>query len=489
MDFEKRVGAAHHEARRMPGLEARPMNSASTMPDTSEGSANDERAWLLCRGIKSLLRCDEAEVVEGIARYVISQHRSLRVGSEWVERKRATSAPGVIALLGALNRFLEVRSSGCLEGGVWVARLSNERRAIETLPALLPELSWTELKFRRLPNAASLSALVRSLGSNWRGILRLARLLHRRYEFFKVLRVVELIGYYTRYLDIFRQGHFRLAVMSSHSNPHGIAFNLAARKCGVPVALITHGMPVRPVARLSYDLAVVHCEAARQTYLEEGCRMDRVLVHGRREHYAPMPVGSLPARLAVGIFLCKDVNEAGLRAVVERLLTEPRIKRILIRPHPKNLWVGLDAWIASRDDPRLLRHSGGPVLRDIEASDIILGGNSSVLVDAVCAGRPSGYVKGIDYGSHDLHEFVARGLIYPLDDDAGFDAEAMLGFYQRADWPTILRLFANVDEDEASVAARVGDVMRELAVSHGASVRDDLGCDQSGKASSQYRLR
>ena len=109
-----------------------------------------------------------------------------------------------------------------------------------------------------------------------RPILRIARLLHRRYEFFKVLRVLELIGYYARYLRIFQESGFSLAVMSSHSNPHGIAFNLAARKYGVPVVLITHGMPVRPVAKLSYDLAVVHCEVARQTYLEAGCRMDRV---------------------------------------------------------------------------------------------------------------------------------------------------------------------------------------------------------------------
>ena len=129
-----------------------------------------------------------------------------------------------------------------------------------------------------------------------RRVFRIARLLHRRHEFFKVLRVAELVGYYARYLGIFRSGRFRLALMSSHSNPHGIAFNLAARKCGVPVVLVTHGMPVRPVARLGYELAVVHCEAARQTYLGAGCRMDRVLLHGRRQDYAPMPSreGPLP---------------------------------------------------------------------------------------------------------------------------------------------------------------------------------------------------
>jgi len=74
--------------------------------------------------------------------------------------------------------------------------------------------------------------------------------------------------------------------MSSHSNPHGVAFNLAARKFGVPVVLITHGMPIRPVVRLTYDLAVVHNEAARQTYAEEGCRMDRIIVHGRGQNYS-----------------------------------------------------------------------------------------------------------------------------------------------------------------------------------------------------------
>jgi hypothetical protein len=243
--------------------------------------------FLLLRGIRSLIRCDEAEVVNGIARYVMSQHRSLRLGSALMERTRKTPAPAAIAFLGALTRFLEVRPGDGRDGAVWVGRLGNERRAIqaviETLPSRAPKLAWTELKFHRRPDAAALFALARNL-SGWahtqvrpykgaprlRPILRIARLLHRRYEFFKVLRVVELIGYYTRYLRIFQNARFSLAVMSSHSNPHGIAFNLAARKGGVPVVLITHGMPVRPVAKLCYDLAVVHCEVARQTYLEAG---------------------------------------------------------------------------------------------------------------------------------------------------------------------------------------------------------------------------
>ncbi len=301
--------------------------------------------------------------------------------------------------------------------------------------------------------------------------MRLARRLHRRHDFFKVLRVVELVGYYMRYVRILRRGRYRLAVTSNHSNPHGIAFNLAARKCGVPVVLVTHGMPVRPVARLTYDLAVVHCEAARRTYVAEGCRLARVLIHGRQQQYAPMPVGSLSARLSVGIFLCKDVNERRLRALVERLLGNARVGHIIVRPHPKNLWPGLDAWLAARNEPRLRRSYDIAVRRDIEACDIILAGNSSVLVDAVTAGRPAGYVAGIDHGAPDLHEFVVRGLIYPMGDDYDFAPDAMLRFYRRPDWPAVLRLFANIDEDEATVAARVAVACRELAATHGRARR------------------
>ncbi|HEX8189390.1 MAG TPA: hypothetical protein VF586_13625 [Pyrinomonadaceae bacterium] len=418
--------------------------------------------WLLGRGIRGLLRCDEAEVVEGIARYVMSQHRSLRAGSALMERTRATPLPAVAALLGGLTRFLEVHAGAGREGAVWVARLSNERRAVEALPRLLPEAGWTEWKFRRRPEAAALRALAGLRPASVRRAFRLARRLHRRHEFFKVLRVLELIGYYARYLSLFRAGRFRLAVMSSHSNPHGIAFNLAAHRCGVPVVLVTHGMPVRPVAPLSYDLALVHCEAARRTYEEEGCRMARVLVHGRRQHHAPMTPGPLPERLAVGVFLCKDVNEGRLRDLAERLLADPRVSRVLVRPHPKNLWRGLDEWVATRGEPRLSLSPRGPAFEDIMSSDVVLAGNSSVLVEAVTAGRPAAYVPGIDYGPPDLHAFVARGLVCQYAGERGLDPDAMQRFYLRPDWPPALRLFANVCEDDATVAARTRDALREI---------------------------
>ena len=446
----------------------------------NETCPSNDGPYLLYRGIKSILRCDEAEVVSGIARYVISQRPILRLLSALIERTPNTFFPTAVALYGGLKSFLSVRSGDRREGAVWIAKLGKERQAIErmieTLSPPLPAPGWTELKFHWRPDAAALSALVRIRDTSartkarpyrrvpsWRRIVRITRLLRRRYEFFKVLRVVELTAFYMRYLAIFQQGRFCLAVTSNHSNPHGIAFNLAARKCVVPVVLITHGMPVRPVARLYYDLAVVHCQAARQTYREEGCAMVRVLVHSRWRNHLPMRAGRFPEQVTVGIFLCKDVNEEKLRFVVECLLINPRVARILVRPHPTNLWAGLDRWIALRSDPRVCKSASGSVFKDVERSDIVLAGNSSVLVEAVTAGRSCGYVPGLDHGSPDLHAFVAKGLIYRIDDWPGFDPDTLLRFYQRPQWSSVLRLFANVDEDEATVAEQLGQALGEVS--------------------------
>lgn len=402
-------------------------------------------------GIKNLLRCDEAEVVEGIARYVISQYRSVRVVSRLVQLTKHTPLPALLTLLAWARSYLAVCPASSLDGIAWIARLSNERRAIEPLIALSPDLRWTELRFQSRLSAGNILRLTFQNFGTIPRVYKIARRMHRRLESFKAMRVIELLGFYARYRELFSRGSFNFAVTSNHSNPHGIAFNLAARKCGVPVVLISHGMPVRPVARLEYDLAVVHSAAAARAYLDEGCEIQRVLIHGRKQDHVPMRAGPLPREMSVGIFLCKDVNEVRLKALVENLLANARVTRILIRPHPKNLWRYVDSWIASYKDGRLYLSCKRNVLDDLNGLDVVFGGNSSVLVESVTAGIPSAYVDDLDHGSPDLHRFVAAGLIYRSDVDLDFDE--MQRFYMRPDWTETLRTFANIDQDESAVLA------------------------------------
>lgn len=423
-----------------------------------------EDNWILCQGIKSLLRCDEAEVVQGIARYVVTKYSSLRIGSDFVERNRENSIPLITTFLAAITRFLETPAIERLDGVVWVARLENERKVIEKLPEMIPELNWTELPLRRKPDKTAVQALQKKLFPLRRQIMRLTRtLLRQKYKFFQIIRVIEMIGYYARYLDVLQKGNYSLAIVSSHSNPHGIAFNLAARRCGIPVVLITHGMPVRPVVRLFYDLAIVHCEAAKQTYLEEGCRLNQTIIHGRKQDFVSMPKGNLPEKLSVGIFLCKDVNESLLNDLVGKLLEHQRVAKILIRPHPKNLFLEIGEWIESLNDSRVQKSLSNSVFDDLKMSDVVLGGNSSVLIESVTAGKPAGYVCALDYGSPDLHRLVEKGLIYPVEAEFKFDFETILRFYQKDEWLSVLELFANFDEDEQTVGEKIKSAVLELA--------------------------
>jgi hypothetical protein len=412
---------------------------------------------LLYSGIKNLLRCDEAEVVQGIARYVISQHRSVRVVSRFVQLTKHTPFPAALTLLAWTRSFLAVCAEGPLVGAAWIARLSNERRALEPLIALSPELEWTELKFQsRMSMSAALKLTLRNLKYIAR-VYRIGRRMHRRFESFKAMRVIELLGYYARYVEVFGQGNFTVALTSNHSNPHGLAFNLAARKFGVPVVLVSHGMPVRPVARLKYDLAVVHSEAAGKTYAGEGCEIDRLLIHGRKQDHVPMRAGPLPPKVNVGIFLCKDVNDEQLETLVENLLASDRVARVLIRPHPKNLWRNIGLWIASHQDVRMSQSCKPAVLDDLKGLDVVFGGNSSVLIDSVTAGVPSAYVDGLDHGPPDLHRFVAAGLIYQSAVDP--DLDAIMRFYQQPGWNETLRTFANIEQVESTVLTEAVNII------------------------------
>jgi hypothetical protein len=128
---------------------------------------------------------------------------------------------------------------------------------------------------------------------------------------------------------------------------------------------------------------------------------------------------------------------------------------VLIRPHPINLWDGLAGVVASLGDARVTLQSSTRLLDDIRACDLVLGGNSTVLLDALVAGTPAGYVRGLDHGPHDVQDFVRDGLVYELPQLPPIDAGAIARFYSRREWPAILRRYAAVDLSPDDVACAV----------------------------------
>jgi hypothetical protein len=426
-------------------------------------------AATLHRGVKNLLRCDAGDVVSGIVSFVLTQRRSLRLAAAVLLRARETLVADAIMLLNGMRCFVGVHHSGAGGDAVTVARLSNEQRAIAALMRLAPDQRWSEFVFDWHPQAAlaALPELART-APTWRRIARISRFVSRRYDAFRAYRVVELLFYYERYVRLFANRRFRIAVMSSHSNPHGIALNLAARRFSVPVVLITHGMPITPIARLDYDLAIMECEASADVYRRAGCRLGRVIVKSRRDDHLPMVTRRAPAgALRVGIFLSKDPTKACFVSLVRSLLLDSNVQRILVRPHPVNLWPGLASCVTAMSDPRI-RLSANSILDDVRECDFVLAGNSTVHVDAVVGGTPACYVRGLDHAPYDVQSFVRDGLVYELEEPDRFEPSAVEAFYARDQWPTVLRRYANVDQSDEALAPIVAAAINELAVGPGA---------------------
>jgi len=419
-------------------------------------------------GMKALIACDSGAVVAGIVDFVLSQHAGLRLLSRALARADGTPLGLTIVVLNGLRCYLGVTLSG--HGRTIVAaRRPNERRAAADLARMMPDDRWSELRFewRLAPMAAAMTALSRTAVADCRRTIRLARALMRRYGVFRAMRVVELFAYYRRYCELLAGREFALAVMSSHSNPHGIALNLAARRFGAPVVLVTHGMPIVPIARLDYDLAVVECEASRRIYEDAGCRMRHVVIKSRKRDHAAMRLPLPPRGLRIGLFLSKDPVEERVVRCVQALLASDRIAKVLVRPHPVNLWPALAERMDAFGDRRVRLLSDRPLAADLRDCDLVLAGNSTVLLDAVVAGCPACYVRGLDHGPYDVQAFVRDGLACELGEPWRIDDRAIGRFYERNSWPAVLRRYADVDRDDAEVAravrAAVGSLVGDIS--------------------------
>jgi hypothetical protein len=418
---------------------------------------------VLLSGVRGLLTCDRGEVVQGIVDFVVSQRRWVQWLCQALRGAENTPLATAVMLVNALRCYTGVSTAG--DGDIIVAaRRPNERRAVAELIRVLADRRWTEIVFRwRLVTVAQgLARLTPTLVRDGRRTARLAKRVRRRYGVFAAVRVLELLAYYRRYGELFAHRRYRLAVMSSHSNPHGIALNLAARHAGVPVALVTHGMPISPIARLHYELAVHECDASRLVYADAGCRMDAVVIKSRRRDSAPMRPLSGTHGLTAGAFLSKDPVPEQVMSCLHALLADRRIAKVLVRPHPVNLWRGLAHAIASLDPTRVQLQSSNLLTNDLMRCDLVVAGNSTVLLDSVVAGRPACYVRGFDHGPYDVQSFVRDGLVYELTDVRAIDYDAITSFYVRPEWPRVLSRYADIDRDHEAVAADVRAAVRAL---------------------------
>ena len=420
-------------------------------------------AALLAVGMRRQIRNDASPAVQSIVRYVLRERRAVRMLDSTLRATAGTSIPDWFGVANAVRCGARLRAAGDPGGVLACARRENERRAVDWLRALLPHVPWATARFDF--GATNARDGVAAVAGRWRACARLRRLsreLRERHGMLAAFRALELLCYYRRLGELLDESGARIAVMSSYTNPWGIALNLAARRRGIPVVHVMHGAPIVPLPALDYALAIVNDPDAARTLQGAGCGIARVVVRGARHRLRPIPAQpGQPARAT--ICLSKEPRPEVVLACIDALLARGDVCRVTVRPHPANLWRGLRDAVGSTGRQRVAI-SAASLEDDLGGSGLVVAGNSSVHLEALIAGVPTVHVAALDGTPADALSFLRAGVVFGA---AGSTLPAMselLAFYAEPGWSERFGRFVNVHQDESDTDAELRDAFHEADV-------------------------
>jgi hypothetical protein len=219
-------------------------------------------------------------------------------------------------------------------------------------------------------------------------------------------------------------------------------------------------MPLKGVPRLEYSLAIVNGASSLDVLRNAGCVVERAIVKSAKARYRPMPAALPPTPVVVGLLLSKEPVPHRVLRWIAALLENPRVERVVIRPHPANLWKSL-ATTASQFPADRVRVAGSHE-QGFANLDLVVCGNSSVHVDALVEGVPSVKAAGLDHTPDDALPFADDGLLFAANDADYLDLDVVMRHYTQPEWPALLRHHTNIDDDAADVATAIRCALRDL---------------------------
>lgn len=379
----------------------------------------------------------------------------------------------LLLLLYGLKCYLSLKWAG---GGscdiALFASYPNERAVLDRLGARL-EGHLGGLRRGRLSigraNCLGLEAL-RALPGFLAAAPRLYRLAGkhaRRFHFMPACRAFSTVAYYLRFRRLLAAREPGAVFIASHYAPECLALAVAAHGAGRKVVFTNHANATWTkgfVPPLHCDLAAVTSQAVLDVYRAHSDRPFEAV-------FVPMAIARRPLRaridfsrpITVGIFLTALTRTDRVHALLRQLEANPRIGRILIRPHPvraiKEDFSGICAAAARSSESGHL-----PLSENIAACDLAICGNSSVPIEILRAGVPAFYDAALDGGPYDFNRFVELGLLPVLParlDPAAFDALA--AFYGGDAWARAMAYFdAGYRSDEAAMMRHFGARLQAL---------------------------
>lgn len=241
-------------------------------------------------------------------------------------------------------------------------------------------------------------------------LIRIFKLLLKRYDSYIVLRAAEYMAYYSKFYILFKEISIKGVLIFTDSNPHGFALLSIAHRLKIPAYFISsNGEPHPPLVQIQCKGAFLLGENSLKMYKTVKSRFDKVFYKGHKQDYKKFKNIHDNQDLTLGLFLGKMSTLKYLNFLLPAVSKKMNIKNILVRIHPNlkfnknnNLHKLLPGYLALTDSTSFIE--------DIEKCDLILSGNTSALLEALLFGKASLFCRELEKKYYDVYGYVQDGL-------------------------------------------------------------------------------
>lgn len=188
-------------------------------------------------------------------------------------------------------------------------------------------------------------------------------------------------------------------------HPLSLGVHLAARRAGLTTFFWEHSMTPRFIARdMGYDHYYLRCEHTRRSFMAAGVPASRLALIGNSGPTpSPAPVPTAFARVGIAVNDLDRMEE--IRGVIDMLVAAR--KQVILRAHDSDRRFGRLQQMASSCNIDFSDASGSSIHQFMTTVDLIIAGNSNVVLDCLMAAMPVIYYWPGDAQLFDYYGIVA----------------------------------------------------------------------------------
>ena len=331
-----------------------------------------------------------------------------------------------------------------------IALYPNEVKQLDDLDALMGEDKPARVTWRF--TAQGMAALAR-LGDVCR-VLRVVKHIDKTHTFMPACRVTVALFLYMRLKPWLTVHEVKAVVVTSDYSPDGAALTSAAGGLGIPRIYMPHALPSLHIpgrSMLSYDLYLFDSEAMAERFAKISPLTGEVIYRGVRGKHLGLRLSGLAAtRPRVGIFLSSGTRLAALKETIAAL-ARFNPSAILVRGHPVDFSNPDFSALSAVPGVCISKHT--TLEEDTLACDIIIAGNSTVILECLRLGTPTVYYGALDMIPYDYNGFVAAGLVQDIAPVETFDMNSVARFFD-INWLSHMAYFDAAYGKDSTVLAQ-----------------------------------